>query len=59
MNNNHHKNFTTYIYSKDLKFTNVNIAKYCLDKDIEVLALKLKSTVSNICILALYIWELL
>jgi hypothetical protein len=37
-----------------LKFTKVNIKEYCLDKDIEACALKLKSIFSNICILALY-----
>jgi hypothetical protein len=39
---------------KTLKFINVYIGEYCLDKDIEACALKLKSTFSNICILALY-----
>jgi hypothetical protein len=39
---------------ENLQFTNVNIDEYCLDKDIEAYTLKLKSTFSNICILALY-----
>jgi hypothetical protein len=39
---------------KNLKFTNVNIDEYCPEQDIEAYALKLKSTFSNICILALY-----
>jgi hypothetical protein len=39
---------------KNLKFTNVNTNEFCLDKDKEACALKLKSTFSNICILALY-----
>jgi hypothetical protein len=38
----------------NLKFTNVNIDKYSLDKDTEACALELKSTFSNTCILALY-----
>jgi hypothetical protein len=39
---------------KNLKFTNVYIEEYCLYKDTEACALKLKSTFSNICVLALY-----
>jgi hypothetical protein len=42
------------IVQKNLKFTDVNVDEYCLAKDIEACALKLKSTFSNICILALY-----
>jgi hypothetical protein len=42
------------ILKKTLKFTNVYIEEYCPDKDIEACALKLKSTFSNTCILALY-----
>jgi hypothetical protein len=38
---------------KKLKFS-VTIDKYCVDKDIEACALKLKSTFSNICFWALY-----
>jgi hypothetical protein len=39
---------------KELIFTYVNLDEYCIDKDIEACALKLKSIFSNICILALY-----
>jgi hypothetical protein len=39
---------------KNLKFTDINVDEYCLDKDTEACALKLKSIFSNICILALY-----
>jgi hypothetical protein len=39
---------------KNLKFTKINTEAYCLDKDIEACALKLKSIFSNIRILALY-----
>jgi hypothetical protein len=35
---------------KSLTFTNVNIEGYCLEKDTEACALKLKSTFANICI---------
>jgi hypothetical protein len=39
---------------QNLNFTNVNIDEYCLDRHIEACALKLKSTLPNICVLALY-----
>jgi hypothetical protein len=39
---------------KTLKFSDINIDEYCLDKDIEACTLKLKSIFSNMCILALY-----
>jgi hypothetical protein len=35
-------------------YLNINLSKYCKDQDIEVNALKLKSTVLNICIIAVY-----
>jgi len=38
----------------DLQFTTLNLHKYCVDQDIEVCALKLDSTLSNICILVIY-----
>ena len=37
-----------------LQFTTLNLAKYCVDQDIEVCALKLDTTFSNICILFIY-----
>jgi len=37
-----------------LQFTTLNLDKYCVDQDIEVCALKLDSTFSNICILIIY-----
>jgi len=37
-----------------LQFTTLNRDKYCVNQDIEVCALKLDSTFSNICILVIY-----
>ena len=37
-----------------LQFTTPNLDKYCVDQVIEVCALKLDSTFSNICILVIY-----
>jgi exonuclease III len=48
------KGGVTIFIQQNLNFTNVNIDEYCLDRHIEACALKLKSTLLNICILALY-----
>ena len=37
---------------KNLKYSNINLDKYCKDQDIEVCVLKLKSTFFNVCIMA-------
>ena len=37
-----------------LQFTTLNLDKYCVDQDIEVCALQLDSTFSNICIIVTY-----
>jgi hypothetical protein len=39
---------------KNLKFTKINLEDYYKDQDLEVCALKLDPTFSNICILTLY-----
>jgi len=39
---------------KNLKYSNIDLDKYCKDQNIEVCALKLKSTFFNICIMAVY-----
>jgi hypothetical protein len=42
-----------FVY-KNLNFLKVNLSRYCKEQDIEVCALKLVSTVLNICVLAVY-----
>jgi len=39
---------------KYLKYTNIDLGKYCKDQDIEVFVLKLKSTFFNACIMQVY-----
>jgi hypothetical protein len=48
------KGGVSIFFQKSLKVTNVFIEKNCLDKDIDACALKLKSTFSNICSMAIY-----
>jgi 3-methyladenine DNA glycosylase Tag len=43
-----------YLFKKNLKYTNIDLGKYCKDQDIEVCVLKLKSTFFNACIMAVY-----
>jgi len=42
-----------YIY-KNLKYSNIDLDKYCKDQDIEVCMFKRKSTFFNVCIMAVY-----
>ena len=39
---------------KNFKYTNIDLSKCCKDQDIEVCVLKLKSTLFNACIMAVY-----
>jgi hypothetical protein len=39
---------------KNLNYLNINLSKYCEDKDIEACALKLESTFFNICVITVY-----
>jgi exonuclease III len=39
---------------KILKYTNIDFGKYCKEQDIEVCVLKMKSTFSNACTMAVY-----
>jgi len=43
-----------YICQKNLKYSNIDLDKYCKDQDIEVCVLKLQSTFFNVCIMAVY-----
>jgi exonuclease III len=43
-----------YICEKNLKYSNIELDKYCKDQDIEVCMLKLKSTFFNVCITVIY-----
>jgi hypothetical protein len=37
-----------------LKFSNINLNEFCKEKDLEVCAVKLQSSLANICILSIY-----
>jgi len=39
---------------KNLRYTNIDLSKYCKYQDIGVCVLKLKSTFFNVCIMAVY-----
>ena len=39
---------------RNLKYSNIDLDKYCKDQDIEVCVLKLKSTFFSVCIMAVY-----
>jgi len=43
-----------YICQKNLKYSNIDLDKYCKDQDIEVCVLNLKLTFFNVCIMAVY-----
>ena len=43
-----------FICQKNLKYSNIDLDKYCKDQDIEVCVLKIKSTFFNVCIMAVY-----
>ena len=48
------KRWCLYICQKNLKYSITDLDKYCKDQDIEVRVLKLKSTLFNVCIIAVY-----
>ena len=49
------KRGSVYIFvQKNLKYTNVDLGKYCKDQDIQVCVLKLKSAFFNTCIMTVY-----
>ena len=43
-----------YLSKKNLKYSNIELDKYCKDQDLEVCVLKLKSTFFNVCIMSVY-----
>jgi len=43
-----------YLSKKNLKYSNIDLDKYCKDQDIEVFVLKIKSTFFSVCIMAVY-----
>ena len=43
-----------YLSKNKLKYSNIDLDKYCKNQDIEVCVLKLKSTFFHICIMAVY-----
>jgi len=38
----------------NIRYSNIDFDKYCKDQDKEVCVLKLKSTFSNVCVMAVY-----
>ena len=48
------KDIYEYLFKKNLKYTNIDLGKYCKDQDIEVYLVKQKSTFFKACITAVY-----
>lgn len=54
-----HEKGGVIIYVQDnLKFTNIDLSEYCIEKDFEACAIKLTITSLNICIITIYIGRL-
>jgi len=43
-----------YLHAKNLKYTNINLLKYCKEQDLEIVAVNLKLFCKNVIILCIY-----